>query len=363
MNKQKESYKVIALMSGTSLDGLDIACIQFKAQKSQWTHSIICAETLDYSNEIGNMLSTIERANGNALIKAHFQYGHYLGEQASIFIKENHLGDIDFIASHGHTIFHQPDLQFTFQLGHGAAIAASSKNIVISDFRSLDVALGGEGAPLVPLGDRLLFSEYGACVNLGGIANISFDETTQRRGFDVCAVNMVLNHLCQTELQLPFDQGGNIARSGKFSTALFEKLNSLSFFKKLPPKSLGKEWVFTELIPLLNEAPIPIQDKLHTFCHHVAEQLQTVIHTSNLQDPILFTGGGALNSYLMECIKLKVPRVHVPDRNTIDFKEAIIFGLLGVLRIREEENSLMSITGAESDSSGGSIYLPPCSKQ
>lgn len=363
MNKQNESYIVLALMSGTSLDGLDISCIQFKVYEGKWHYSVIYATTLAYSNEVLQLLATIETANGADLIEAHFKYGHYLGDQAINFINRNNLKGIDFIASHGHTIFHQPNKQFTFQLGHGAAIAARSKNTVISDFRSIDVALNGQGAPLVPIGDRLLYGEYNACINLGGIANISYENNGERIGFDICAVNMAMNHLCQTELQLSYDKNGDLAKSGKLNLALFKELNSLPFFNMLPPKSLGKESVFNELIPLLDKATIPVQDKLNTLCRHIADRTHESITNANLLGPILFTGGGALNNFLMHCIKEKVPHAYRPDRITIDYKEAIIFGLLGVLRFREEKNCLSGVTGARLDSIGGSIFLPPCHSQ
>lgn len=357
--KQKERYKVLSLMSGTSLDGLDLCCVEFERKEERWQYTILKAETLKYSTERSRQLSKAEALSGNELIRAHAEYGRYLGEEVLNFIRLHVLEGIDFIASHGHTVHHQPELGYTFQLGHGAAIAATSGMKTISDFRSLDIALGGEGAPLVPIGDQLLFNQYIACVNLGGIANISFEKNNERVGYDVCAANMVLNHLTKELFQLPFDASGKIAASGKLNIPLFESLNKIPYFSLEPPKSLGREWVFKNMIPLIQDSKISNQDKLNTLCEHIAYQLFIAIKEVKKEGKVLITGGGAFNTFLVECIQKRVPKATIPDNQTVEFKEAIIFGLLGVLRDRNEINTLGSYTGAKTNSCGGMIYIPP----
>lgn len=348
------SYKVTGLMSGTSLDGVDIAFCTFDFREGKWEYTIAEAETIPYSNEWKKRLSDLENRNALEFATTDAEYGHYLGKITHTFHQKYKLRP-DFIASHGHTIFHQPLSKFTSQIGKGSAIAAETGFPVVCDFRSTDVALGGQGAPLVPVGDRLLFARYTYCLNLGGFANISYKESCSRIAFDICPANIVLNYLASF-LDKDFDENGKLAASGNPDPELLEALNNLEFYHRLPPKSLGKEWVISEIHPLLQRSGISLSDKLSTYVEHIAIQVAGAL-TSSPSSTLLITGGGALNGFLIERIRaLTGIELVVPDPLTINFKEALIFAFLGVLRWRGEINCLKSCTGASHDNVGGAIY-------
>jgi anhydro-N-acetylmuramic acid kinase len=349
-------YKVIGLMSGTSLDGLDMAFCHFEKIENTWKYEILKAQTIAYSPEWQERLRSGEKGNALDLTLTDHDYGQFLGKLTKSFLDEHRL-DPDFIASHGHTIFHQPGSGITLQIGKGSEIAAVTGLPVICDFRSLDVALGGQGAPLVPIGDRLLFPEFDYCLNLGGIANISNENCGRRIAFDICPANMVLNFLAN-QVDKPFDVNGDMARQGKLNVQLLEWLNDLDYYKENPPKSLGKEWVFREFIPVLEESDISVEDKLMTVSEHIAYQVSA--STEPIRNrKMLVTGGGAFNTFLLEKIREKCrSEIIIPDRETVNFKEALIFAFLGVLRWRNEVNILRSYTGASHDNPGGTVYLP-----
>ncbi|MBL4707392.1 MAG: anhydro-N-acetylmuramic acid kinase [Flavobacteriales bacterium] len=344
-------------MSGTSLDGIDLCLVNFKRVNKAWSFEILKAETIPYTKEWLYELKKAESCFGNKLIQLDFEYGKLLGETAVHFL-EKHSIEADSIASHGHTIFHQIENGLTFQLGHGAALAAASNLLSISDFRSLDVALGGQGAPLVPYGDQELFSEFDCCINLGGIANLSFEKKGTRLAFDICACNMILNHLMREHFNKKFDQNGAISRQGNFNEFLFNQLNKLDYFQIDGPKSLGKEWIFQKIIPLFEKSNISIQDQLFTFSKHCAFQIGEVLRINKIRSNILLTGGGSKNKFLLELIRQEGFEITLPKEQTIDFKEALIFAFLGLKRILKENNTLKSVTGASRNSCGGSVYLP-----
>ena len=349
----KEQHHVIGLMSGTSLDGLDIAFCEFHQSDGRWNYRIVHAETISYSKEWRDRLSNLESGTAFDFAAADCSYGHLLGKCTRQFIDLHHLRP-DFIASHGHTIFHQPQKMLTTQIGKGAAIAAETGFHVVSDFRSLDVALGGQGAPLVPIGDRLLFPDFDYCLNLGGFANISYEKAGSRIAFDICPVNIVLNKLANI-LDLGYDPEGQNAGRGMINAELLGKLNSLSFYGEPPPKSLGKEWVIQHISPLLEDAKCSVNDLLATYCEHVAIQVASSVQ-GGAEKKLLITGGGAFNNFLIGRIQHHTNiRIVLPDAHTINYKEALIFAFLGVLRWRNEVNCLCSVTGASRDSSGGLI--------
>jgi anhydro-N-acetylmuramic acid kinase len=350
------NYNVIGLMSGTSLDGLDIAYCHFEKNSDKWKYQIIRACTIPYSAEWQDRLKSAERGSAMELTQTDHHYGQLLGKLTKSFIDDNHLGP-EFIASHGHTVFHQPQNRLTLQIGSGAAIAAETGLPVVCDFRSMDVALGGQGAPLVPIGDRLLFPEYDYCLNLGGIANISNENCGRRIAFDICPANMVLNSLAN-QIDIPYDENGETARQGELNLQLLTKLNDLEYYQKNPPKSLGKEWVLSEFFPILELSEIPVKDKLMTVSGHIAYQISKAVQSSKNRK-MLVTGGGAFNTFLMEKIREQCQlEIIIPDPDTVNFKEALIFAFLGVLRWRNEVNCLRSYTGASHDNSGGAVYLP-----
>ncbi|MEQ9298726.1 MAG: anhydro-N-acetylmuramic acid kinase [Cyclobacteriaceae bacterium] len=351
-----ETFKAIGIMSGTSLDGLDLAYCIFKHDKSDWSFDLLHAKTVTYPNELVNKLSTANQLSGLGLKKLDIELGGFIGNQTSLFISALKLSP-DIIASHGHTIYHQPQIGLTHQIGDGNLIYAKTGVPVVFDFRSLDLAHGGDGAPLVPIGDKLLFSDFDACLNLGGIANLSFDdETGLRRAFDIVPVNMVLNHLSK-QLGEAYDDKGIIARKGKLNPVLLDQWNKLDYYHQPYPKSLGYEWFEKHLLPTLKDSSL--EDLMYSYCIHAAEQIENAVSSNlTIESPkrVLVTGGGAYNDFLMECLNEKAGD-HIiwikPDPIIIEFKEALIFGLLGVLRIRNDVNVLRSATGATQDSVGG----------
>jgi len=349
-----KTYKIIGLMSGTSLDGVDLAFCYFTKKSKKWNFKIIKAETFEYPKYWINKLKQLPSSNPDEINKSHVEYGHFLGELAKKFITENNFTP-EYIASHGHTIFHEPEKKITFQLGDGVAIAASSGLPVIYDFRSMDVELGGQGAPLVPIGDKLLFGEYEFCLNLGGFSNISFEKNEKRIAFDICPVNIILNQLARN-LGKDFDKDGTLAKSGKINQQLLNDLNNQNFYKKPPPKSLANEWLQREFIPLLNNFNISTIDKMRTLVEHFAIQIANSSSTS-ITGKILTTGGGAFNKFLISRIKhYNQNKIIIPDKEIINFKEAMIFAFLGVLKLLNEVNCLSSVTGASRDCCGGKLF-------
>lgn len=342
-------------MSGTSLDGLDIAYCYFAEKDSKWNFLIRTADTIAYSNSWLKKLQSVHELSGADLLKLHNEYGKYVGEQVAAFIKANKIKKVDFVASHGHTIFHQPKAKFTFQLGNGAAIAAASNCNVVNDFRTLDIALNGQGAPLVPIGDKMLFDEYEYCINLGGFANLSFDKNGKRIAFDICPANIALNYLA-SQLGKQYDKNGQLAAKGKVENDLLKKLNALSYYKASAPKSLGREWLEKEFLPIINEQEISIEDKLATVTMHVAEQIAKTIKQKG---KVLVTGGGAFNAFLIKQLQAKLPnhKIVIPTEEIVKFKEALVFAFLGVLRWQEKDNCLGSVTGADRNNKGGIIWL------
>lgn len=346
-----EAYFAIGLMSGTSLDGLDICYTNFQ-KKESWQFEIIIAETIPYSQEWKNKLQNSVHLSAEDLLALDKEYGFFVGEKVQEFIEKNKITEIDLIASHGHTVFHQPQRKFTLQIGDGKAIKIATQKPVIYDFRSQDVLMGGNGAPLVPIGDELLFSKYDACLNLGGFSNISLKQDDRRIAFDISPVNVVLNSYAE-KLGYSYDENGNIARKGNINFQILEKLNQVDFYQKKHPKSLGIEFVNEEFFLLLkNETP---ENILATFTEHIAIQISKVFNDNNLKK-VLVTGGGTFNTYLIEKLKIKSPaEIIIPETNIINFKEALIFAFMGILRIRNEVNVLCSATGSSENHSSGSI--------
>lgn len=350
----KQEYHVIGLMSGTSLDGLDVALCRLAYDDNNWSYKILESTTFDYNTEWKSRLISAHNQSANELALLNVELGILHGNIVKQFVQNNSL-KVDFIASHGHTVFHQPHSSFTTQIGSAPHIAVIVGLPVIADFRTTDVALGGQGAPLVPIGDLHLFKEYDCCLNLGGVANISVKAGESIRAFDICICNMALNFLAN-KLGMEYDANGAIAASGKLNEHLFEQLSALSFYTDTRPKSLGKEFFDTEILPLINSNAHPTEDVLHTFVEHIAFQ---IARSSMGANRMLVSGGGVFNSFLVERLKtLCEPQIVIPDHSTIQFKEALIFAFLGVLRMRGENNCLTSVTGASRDSVGGAIYLP-----
>lgn len=351
------SYNVLGLMSGSSLDGIDIALCKFETDaKKNWIYTIVEAETISYPHYWLDTLSKLPFSNGKELIENDIAYGNYLGSIAKTFL-EKHTLSCDFIASHGHTIYHQPEKSFTFQLGNGQAISTASGLTTVCDFRIKDILLGGQGAPLVPIGDEFLFPEYEICLNLGGIANISYKKNGMRLAHDVCPSNQILNFLSK-KLGFDFDKNGKKASSGILNEELLSRLNQDNYYDQKAPKSLSNQYVQENFIELIDKFDDSVENKLRTCTEHIVQQICK--DTNALpKGKLLATGGGALNTFLIHHLqKSSKHDVHVPEKKLVDFKEAMVFAFMGVLRIRNEINCYASVTGALKDTSCGVIYYP-----
>lgn len=354
--EKKPRYKVIGLMSGTSMDGVDVvSCFFQKKKNDQWKFRIEKAITIPYTATWRAKLSAAYSLPGKDLIQLHTDYGLFLGGLCKKFIRLYDIKDVDFIASHGHTVLHQPEKKFTFQLGDGNAIHAESKLPVVYDFRSLDVVLGGQGAPLVPLGDQFLFSEFDTCLNIGGIANLSQQAGGKRVAFDICFANMGLNHLAQ-KAGREYDKHGALASDGKLNTKMLTGLKKVYAKLQSARPSLGRELFEQRIQPILDQEKIILADRLHTFTESIASEIASVLNTGKKNISVLCTGGGAFNSYLLNrMVELCNDRVSliVPDEEIVKFKEAVVFAFLGIRRVRNEINCLRSVTRATHDCSGG----------
>jgi anhydro-N-acetylmuramic acid kinase len=355
------TYKVIGLMSGTSLDGLDLAYCHIWKKYDQWKFEIKETRAISYDKDMRAHLKNSIELPADELLIFHNTYGSWLGQQAREFIREKGL-DVDIIASHGHTTHHQPAKGLTLQIGSGQHLANVSGYKTVCDFRTNDVALGGEGAPLVPIGDRLFFGNYDFCLNLGGISNVSFEHQGKRIAYDIGLANMILNHITQ-KIGLSYDNEGMLARKGVINTDMLKQLNELSYYKLPYPKSTGYEWFVEKVVPIVNATKDTTENLLHTAVHHICEQvaLQVKRYATKDQSTILVTGGGALNQFMMEVLQSNLELMAslvIPEKKLIEYKEALVFALMGVLRIEKEVNILKTVTGASKDSSSGVVYLP-----
>lgn len=358
-------YKAIGLMSGSSLDGLDIVYAHLHEAGGKWNYEIVAADCYDYSSEWVDRLQHAVQLPAMDYLLLHAEYGHYLGEQVNRFINTGNLHHkVHLIASHGHTSFHNPGKKMTAQLGDGAAIAAATGLPVVSDLRTMDVAFGGQGAPIVPIGQKLLFPQYDLFLNIGGIANISCKKDDGYIAFDVCPANRVLNMLVKGR-GIQYDANGQIAASGKVNTTLLDTLNGLEYYKQSYPKSLSNAFGMETILPLIHQQGVSLEDALRTYVEHITIQITRSIGQlpENGLRPaqLLVTGGGALNTFLVDRLREDLGRlsieVIVPEKNIIQYKEALIMALIGILRWREEYNALSTVTGASRNSIGGALWM------
>ncbi len=351
---ENELYHVIGVMSGTSLDGIDLAYVQLE-KKKKWHYRFLNVETIAYSPIWKKHLEKAILLPDEELKHLNTNYTEFLGGIILDFIHKNQIKELDAVCSHGHTVRHEPKKGITLQIGNLPLLAEIVGKTLVCDFRKQDVLMGGQGAPLVPIGDKLLFPEYDFCVNLGGFANSSTEISGKRIAYDICPLNTVLNFYAQ-KLGFEYDASGNLAASGKIEENLFRQLNALSFYGKPPPKSLGIEWVNAEIFPLLKKTNLPPKNILATYTAHCAIQIANAIGNSQ-NKAALFTGGGTYNNFLLKSIQNHTKtRVIIPEKNGIEYKEALIFGLLGVLKLRNENNVLSSVTGSSHDHSSGTIF-------
>ncbi|MEO9534381.1 MAG: anhydro-N-acetylmuramic acid kinase [Crocinitomicaceae bacterium] len=352
--------RFIGLMSGTSLDGLDLCCVDFLSQKNELIYDIVATRAVPYDAGFKKELKEAINFQELQVSRLSVDFAKFMANQVNVFIQDNHLEDsVDYIASHGHTVFHQPQKGITIQVGDGQVLADLTKISVVNDFRVGDVKLGGQGAPLVPIGDRLLFHEYESCLNLGGISNLSFEKNGERIAFDIGPANIPLNYLMMDEAGKDYDENGQLAKSGQVIQAMLRDLNRLSYYNDPIPKSLGIEWMRSDLFPIIQKYQSEsLADRLATIVEHEAIQIAEVLNKNELRN-VLITGGGVFNSYLLERIALySNASIEVPEKQVVEFKEALIFALLGYLRVFNQINVLSSVTGATKDSCAGIIHTP-----
>jgi anhydro-N-acetylmuramic acid kinase len=367
-------YKAIGMMSGSSLDGLDIAYVHFQETAGKWSYELLQTDCYAYTEVWATQLKTAIALPALDYQLLHTAYGRFIGEAVNQFIDAHQLHHrVDLVVSHGHTTFHLPGKQMTAQLGDGAAIAAVTSLPVISDLRALDVAFGGQGAPIVPIGEKLLLQEYQYFLNLGGIANLSFNDPENYIAFDVCPANRVLNMLVQPGGKA-FDEDGKIAATGIINQALLHELNNQSYYQVPFPKSLANDYGTDSIYPLIQKYRLSIPDALRTYVEHIALQIRNAVQIAttgsapatslsplSTRRSLLATGGGALNNFMIECIRQQLTdlpiELVVPEKNLVNFKEAMIMALIGVLRWREENNVLASVTGAKRNSVNGAVWM------
>jgi anhydro-N-acetylmuramic acid kinase len=372
-----QEYRAIGLMSGSSLDGLDVAYCVFTEENNHWTYRIEAAQTFSYSTAWVEILRTLPKSDAKTLCEINSALGRYFGALTNEFIALYSLQNkIDFIGSHGHTVFHFPSRNFTTQIGDGFALAAKTNLPVICDFRTADIAYGGQGTPIVPIGDLLLFPHFKLCLNIGGICNISCklaspehdgDEFSKKIiAFDVCAANQVLNFLAN-QVGKEFDENGELASHGNIHELLLNELNAIAYSVAPYPKSLDNSFSRDVIIPLISTYNVSVHDKLRTVTEHIAFQIsqhiEMIAATEKIyfsaEDALLITGGGAFNSFLVERIRANTSVIcTVPEQHVVKYKEALVMALMAALRMRNETNVLKHVTGATKNTVGGIVCLP-----
>jgi anhydro-N-acetylmuramic acid kinase len=356
-------YRAIGTMSGSSMDGLDLAYCVLEEIGGKWTAKIEASDCLVFDDFWKQKLQGVTNLNAKELLLTHTAFGKWMGNAIASFIEKNNLHHkIHLIASHGHTVFHEPALGMTFQMGDGAAIATTTSLPVVTDLRNMDVALGGQGAPIVPIAEKLLWQDIRFFLNLGGIANVSIHQDDNIIAYDICSANRVLNLLAQ-EINLSYDANGELASSGKINAELLELLDTIPYYKKPYPKSLANEMGTEVVYSILQKVNVSLHDKLATYCHHIARQIAVELRafTKGSQEKIMITGGGAFNKYLIQCIQQQLQtleiEVFIPEETFVNYKEAMAMALIGILRWREEDNVLASVTGASRNSVGGALWM------
>ena len=353
-------YNIVGVMSGTSMDGLDIAHVTLEeVSEGKWSYSINASKTVNYGETWRLRLSKLRHQNSMIFHKTDRFYGQYIGENIKAFLEENGL-EADLISSHGHTVFHQPENNITVQIGDGNSIYAHTGIPTVTNFRALDVVLGGEGAPLVGIADEMMFGEFAMCLNLGGFANISADINGNRVAYDVAPCNIILNRIAR-EFGKEYDEDGEIAERGAIDYELLTDLNEIDFYTYEPPKSLGREWISSNFWSHVRNSVAKKEDKMKTLVDHIAQQIGNNIEDLSSGDPsgkrVFITGGGVFNKTLISHIRTHTDaEVVVPDDMMINYKESLAFALLGILRVQNKTNVYKVATGASENTVSGSLY-------
>lgn len=347
-------------MSGTSLDGLDLCAVEFERTNGRWTYRIHAFETIPYRGTLWpEHLTAAYRDRGALRTQVSHEFALWCQGQWLDF-GARHQFAAHAVAHHGHTVEHDPLRGITVQIGHEASAFASSPIPVVGDFRSGNVARGGQGAPLVPLADRDLFEDFAVCVNLGGFSNASWtDGGGLRRAGDLGPCNGLLNPLAG-ELGRDYDPEGTYAATGTARPT--PDLEKLHYYGAPFPKSLGREWMETDFLPAFNaKRPNRTEDALATASAHIAWSIAQGLRAANApKGPALLSGGGAYNTDLIRRLRETAPEWEwtVAPKDILEAKEALAFAYLGLLRLRGEPNVLASYAGGTADGCDGSIFGP-----
>lgn len=340
--KIKQQLHVTGIMSGSSMDGLDVALCQFSKNNNKINFKILKVTTLQYPPKIIKILNDIRIVSIKEFFEYDVIYGQWIGKKVKQWLSKNNLKS-DIIAVHGHTVLHHPEKGYSVQLGNAFQIAAICNLPTIHDFRNTDIALKGQGAPLVPIGDQWLFNQYDACVNIGGIANIFIQKTNM--AYDICIANMALNYFAN-KIHLQYDRNGAIAKKGIVNNRLLQELNQLKYLHQKPPKSLNREYFETRYLPVIEKYSLSAKDKLATLSEHIAFQISQSIKSKHIKK-VLITGGGAFNNFLIQRIQFYSKKeIVIPDKIIVKYKETLIFALLGYLRWNKEYGNIATATGA-----------------
>ena len=357
---KKPRLTICGVMSGSSLDGLDMAiCNIERAPFGQFDWSIERADTFSFPDALSDLLMSTYEGSASNIYSVEQEFSKFSANCIKTFIDDS---SVDYVGMHGHTIFHHPEDGYTVQIGNGQFIAHRIGIPVICEMRSKDIALGGQGAPLAPTVEKYLLSEFTAFLNLGGIANISLHQDDKITAFDITACNQPLNYLCQKHFDLPYDNEGKLAAKGKLDTDLLEKLNALPYLTMEPPKSLANTWVINDFMSIVNDHIAPHKNKLNTIVQHMAIQTAKSLENMSPETAVYATGGGVFNKFMMKCLSSQLSKqgivLEAADSMMAEFKEALLMALMAYLSVHELPNSFASVTGAKKDNCNGVVYHP-----
>lgn len=373
----------VGLMSGTSLDGVDAALVKIhEDEKGRIRYELIHFLTKPFSpgikEEIEQAIS-LDQSNVQLICSLNFKLGYELADAVKFVCKEAAfpLEKLDFVASHGQTIWHNPEkmgpfVPSTLQIGESSVIAYETNCQVVSNFRVMDVAAGGQGAPLVSYTDYLLYNDPERNIilqNIGGIANLTYlpkgGTVNDIVAFDTGPGNMMLDYIASKYFNVPYDDEGNIARSGHVIPRLLKELMNDPYITKEPPKTTGREYFGTQYVDQIIERypEEKKEDLLATFTHFVAESIgYNYMHFVGPVDRVIISGGGSYNTYLVELIcanvACEVQVLEAYDENS-NAKEAIAFALLGYQTLHGRTNNARNATGASKDVILGQITPKP----
>lgn len=355
----------IGVMSGTSLDGIDIALCEINSVKC------VCIHSAEFPFEPKLKEDVLRAINSPVTLSFIGELDTRLGElfaQAILsFIQDNQIDaqKIRAIGLHGQTLWHQPngDFPFSMQLGNPNVVSVQTALAVVADFRGKDIALGGQGAPFAPAFHKEIFGALGrktAVVNIGGMANITFLNDALS-GYDTGPGNVLMDYWISQTKNLPYDKEGIFAACGRVNEALLQSFLSDDYFHKIPPKSTGREYFNPTW--LSNHMPIfqtlQEEDIQRTLLELTAQTITDALQNSSVE-LLIVCGGGAKNSFLMQRLH-ELAQIEVTTSDTYgvsgDFMEAMAFAWLAYKRIHLEKVELSSVTGAKEDAILGALYL------